>query len=210
METPDNRYLPAPPSGRRLAITTAGALVLPAEYGLDPLGTGHVLGLTKLFNADAPPDEPASVIIGDALKPTQAGPISRYAGEFKIDSRELTIGPYDYLEYKYRLEEGASMQYSWTSSLNLNHDFHGEQESGASKREQSFDKQTRRQDFGTLRAPFSGIHGWYWENPGAEPVTIKVTTAGFYTSAIEIRSDRSRKTHEVTPLANITMAPAAP
>ena len=51
------------PTRKRLAVATAIALavaalvlvaaVLPAEYGIDPLGTGKALGLTALFEADA-------------------------------------------------------------------------------------------------------------------------------------------------------------
>ena len=59
--------------------------------------------------------------------------------------------------------------------------------------EQSFDKAERREANGSFTAPFSGIHGWFWENPGADPVTVRLASAGFYTSAVEIRSDRSRQ-----------------
>ena len=33
---------------------------------------------------------------------------------------------------------------------------------------------------GSFTAPFSGIHGWYWENFGTTPVTIQLMSAGFY------------------------------
>ena len=37
-------------------------------------------------------------------------------------------------------------------------------------------------------APFSGIHGWYWENLGSGYVTIRLTTAGFYSEAQQARA----------------------
>ena len=75
------------------------------------------------------------------------------------------------------------------------HDMHGERAAGAAEgpAEESFDKQNRRQANGSLTAPFTGIHGWYWENPGAETITVRLTSAGYYTSAVEIRSDRTRR-----------------
>ena len=88
------------------------------------------------------------------------------------------------------------MLYSWTATAALRHDMHGERVAGATDGppEQSFDKQDRRQAHGSLTAPFAGIHGWYWENPGGETITIRLTSAGYYTSAVEIRSDRTRRT----------------
>jgi hypothetical protein len=120
---------------------------------------------------------------------------------------EIALAPYEYVEYKYQLEKGATMLYSWTASAPLLHDFHGERAAGAGEgpAEESFDKQNRRQVNGSLTAPFKGIHGWYWENPGAETITVRLTSAGYYTSAIEIRSDRTRRTHPLRPL--VTLAP---
>jgi len=54
----------------------------------------------------------------------------------------------------------------------------------------------------------------YWENPGGTPIKIHLTSAGFYTSAIEIHSNRTRYPHVLHPLvaapANGQSAPAAP
>ena len=36
---------------------------------------------------------------------------------------------------------------------------------------------------GSYVAPFTGIHGWYWENPGTEELIITLSTAGFYRDA---------------------------
>jgi len=71
---------------------------------------------------------------------------------------------------------------------------------------QSFDKQARRQVDGSFAAPFSGIHGWYWENPGGDTITVRVTTAGFYTSAHQFRYDGTRQPRAVRALATITPA----
>ena len=95
----------------------------------------------------------------------------------------------------------------WSASSSLLHDLHGEPDGGKPDAEQSFDKQSRRQGNGTLIAPFAGIHGWFWENPGAEKITIKLKTAGFYASALEIHSDRSRRVRPVTALGDVNVSP---
>ena len=211
--------LPAPPGLSRLAKTTAIALlvagvilvtlVLPAEFGIDPVGTGRRLGLTQI--ASPPIEVETARPAGAPLAPVQKGPLGEYPAEFALDVFEVTLEPYEYVEYKYRLEEGATLLYSWIASAPVTQDFHGERDGtgGAQPVEVSFDKQGRQRANGSFAAPFSGIHGWYWENPGGAPVTIRLTTSGFYTSAVEIRSDRTRRTHTLRPLATLQATPAA-
>lgn len=197
-------HMPDHPSLSTLARTTALALalagailvttVLPAEYGIDPVGTGRWLGLTAIA---APPLDPVEMTRskGAVLKPTANGPIGEYPGPFKLDVYEVVLQPYEYVEYKYQMEQGATMAYSWTATAPLVQDFHGDRAGGAADgapAEQSFDKRDRNAADGSFTAPFAGIHGWYWENAGGAPVTVRLTTTGFYSAAVEIRSDRTR------------------
>jgi hypothetical protein len=205
---PDKSLTLGPPSKQKLAMTTAVAIgvaaillftiVLPFEYGIDPLRTGAALGLKA---SSAPPEAISAPIGSTAYKPVQEGPIAYYAAAYQTDSTEFTLGPYEYVEYKYRLESGAAMLYSWKATGPVNHDFHGERDGNTeAKKEESFDKKNRREGHGTFTAPFSGIHGWYWENPGGETIKVALTSAGFYSSAVEFRFDRTRHPHELTPL----------
>jgi hypothetical protein len=221
MNTETQIQTPPPPSLAMLAKTTVVAvvvagvilitLVLPAEYAIDPLGTGRRLGLTEIASP-----KPAVVEVvkpaGGPMVPTQKGPIGEYPAEFKLDVAEIVLEPYEYVEYKYGLEKGATMLYSWQASAGVKHDFHGERGVDVTDNgpeEESFDKQDRQQSAGSYTAPFSGIHGWYWENPGGETIRIRLTTSGFYTSAVEIRSDRTRTPHTLRPLESLSAAPNA-
>jgi hypothetical protein len=151
------------------------AFVLPAEYGIDPLGTGRALGLLDLFGAkeedSAPPEAPPS------------DPPPRV---YKTESTSFTLRPSQAFEYKYRLEKDRGMVYAWKATAKVKYEFHGEPEDHRLK-VQSYEKQENDFASGTLTAPFTGIHGWYWENAGVRVVTITLTTAGFYTSANELR-----------------------
>lgn len=209
----------APPPSRStlakttgLAIVTAGALlvtiVLPAEYAIDPLGTGRWLGLTEIASPTLTPVEAVNSE-GAVLAPVQNGPLGEYPAAFNFDVFELELGPYEYIEYKYQLEQGATMLYSWTANAPLIHDFHGERTSAGGPAEESFDQQDRRQASGSFIAPFSGIHGWYWENPGGEPITVRLTASGFYSSALEIHSDRSRQPRAPRSLESLSPLPEA-
>ena len=174
------------PSPRKIAAAAVIALltaavvllvaVLPAEYGLDPLGTGRALGLLAL---------------------AQVRPIAPQSGEYRLDSAELLVHPSEWVEYTYRLEEGGSMLFSWQATGPVSYNFHSRPDGAPPGYAESFDQQETDQAHGTYMAPFSGIHGWYWENRGATELTITLTTAGFYSRAQEAR-DRISGFHELT------------
>ena len=179
------------------AVIVLVAFVMPAEYGIDPLGTGGALGLTAI---SSPALAPVPPLEGDTLAPVALGPIALYPGQYKFDARDIVLSPYEYVEFKYHLAEGATMLFAWRATGDVMHDFHGDREGAAADAAQSYDAAPRRQADGSFTAPFTGIHGWYWENPGGDEVTISLHTAGFYSTAYQFNSNRTRETHEVRAL----------
>lgn len=192
-------------TGRQIALASGSALivaavvlagaVLPAEFGIDPLGTGKASGLLALYDADVNPPKPSPA----------AAPRPRH---YRVDSRRLSLGPGQSFEFKYQLEQGAGMVYDWRADAPLKSEFHGEPFDRALK-VQSYEKREGNSGSGTLTAPFTGIHGWFWENAGSAPATITLDCAGFFSTAEEFRSsfDPIRKkdrvvqtTHEIKPL----------
>lgn len=180
--------------------------VLPAEFGIDPIGTGKALGLLALYDADANPAKP-----GD---PSPAAMPVR-PREYRVDTRTLPLGPGQAFEFKYRLDRGAGMVYAWSANARLEYEFHGEP-SDRNLKVQSYEKSEGDYASGTLTAAFAGIHGWYWENSGNTPVTITMTSAGFFTTAEEFRStfdpvrhkDRVvQTTHEIKPAREAPRTP---
>jgi hypothetical protein len=159
------------------AVLILFVAVLPAEYGIDPLGTGRLLGLTDLAAAST-------------------GAIERQPAAYKTSKATFELGPYQFVEFKYRLELGGSMVYSWKATGPVIYDFHSEPDGAPAGYAESFDKAQTEEGHGTYTAPFSGIHGWFWENPGNKLVTISLTTAGFYSEAIEF-SDNDKFNHPV-------------
>jgi hypothetical protein len=168
------------------ALLVAGLLlvtvVLPAEYAVDPLGTGARLGLLDLgitgqqvakLNADAASGgaSQGAIIVG------QDRP-------FTTDSVDFVLAPREGLEYKYRLEKGEALLYSWTATGPVNYELHAEPDGAPRGYAQSYEKKdATREASGTLTAPFPGIHGWFWENRTNAPVTVTLKSAGFYTLA---------------------------
>jgi hypothetical protein len=173
------------PSRTHIAMATGAAMavaalllvtaVLPAEYGVDPLGTGTALGLIDLFGAS---DAAAPPQVHDDGKPPPR--------VYKTESTSFTLRPSQAFEYKYRLEKDRGMVYAWKATAAVKYEFHGEPDDHRLK-VQSYDRQENDFASGTLTAPFTGIHGWYWENAGQRDLTITLTTSGFYTAAEELR-----------------------
>ena len=162
--------------------------VLPAEYGIDPLGTGAAMGLAGMSGAAAPPP----------IAPAAGGPITTRQLPFKVDAIELTIEPKRYVEYKYQLTEGATLLYSWRSTGPVDVDFHTEPAGKPPEASDSFERASAQTGArGSYRAPYAGLHGWYWENKGDRAVTITLQTAGFYSQARMFSDTGSSQAMEV-------------
>jgi len=160
-------------------------IVLPAEYGVDPLGTGKATGLINL--SQTPP-----------IVASEAGPLRPQPEDFKADTRQFGLLPYGgFVEYKYQLKAGATLLYKWTSTADVNFDMHTEPAGKPPEASDSFERGAAREGRGSYTAPYDGIHGWYFENKGETPVTITVTTAGFYSASKEFRDDGTEVDHAV-------------
>jgi hypothetical protein len=181
----------------RLALATAGAIlvagvilmvaILPAEYGVDPLGTGNLLGLTSIAQAEsaAEEDSAAAASSGTELEPVRPGANTAQTVPLKQDTVTFTLGPREGMEYKYRMEKGASFVYRWTSTGKVNFDFHGEPEGAPKGYAESYQMGEGERASGSFFAPTPGIHGWFWENLTDKPITVTLSSTGFYASGIE-------------------------
>jgi hypothetical protein len=182
---------PPPPSAGRLMKATVVALivaaivlviaVLPAEYGIDPLGVGRATGLTALFEAGADIEEEAAPV---AVAPGLDGPLFPQLYNYREDARQFTVAPGTGMEFKYDLEEGATLLYSWKASGFVDYDFHTEPEGKPREASDSFDQGTASQKRGAYTAPYDGIHGWWFENKSNRDITVTLETAGFYDEAM--------------------------
>ncbi|SHN43500.1 hypothetical protein SAMN05192549_11738 [Duganella sacchari] len=183
--------------GALVAIGVAGLLlvtaVLPAEYGIDPTGAGKALGLTQLH-------QPASALAAAPgmpdLQGTTKGSTVSAKGEvrqmtiasaqdaaYRTDVMEIVLPPKKGLEVKTHLAKGATLIYSWKTKNGelVNHEFHGEPvDAGKDEFESFIVGKGVSESRGSLIAPFTGVHGWYWKNLSAAPVTIVLNASGFY------------------------------
>jgi hypothetical protein len=167
------------PSRRQLLIGTlvaflvAGILlitvILPAEYDVDPIGAGRVLGLSEM-----------------GTESDQVSAKLMHAHERKYLSGRVIISlkAGEGLEYKATLPEGEPLLYSWTVAGGpVYFEFHGEPTEGEWPKDYYRSYQIKDQstgEHGSFVAPFTGMHGWYWKNLSSEPATITLEASGYY------------------------------
>lgn len=151
-----------------LAIVILITAVLPAEYGIDPLGLGKKMGLTALA---APAEETNKAIMADC----------EGAGSIREDVVKLLVPAHSGLEYKFYLEKNAALTYSWkTDAGQMYFDFHGEPKGDTTGYFKSYKEETSSQDEGSKNMPFAGSHGWYWKNESNSSITVYLETKGEY------------------------------
>lgn len=177
------------PSRRRLLLSTGIALiaacailvtvVLPAEYGIDPLGTGRVLGLTAMSGS---PATPASVPTPEVMH--------EHTRKFYSGRVEIAVQAREELEYKATLARGEPLLYTWrVQGGPVYFEFHGEPTEGEWPEDfyQSYQiKESSEGEQGSFVAPFTGQHGWYWRNLSDQPATITLEAIGYYSKLARI------------------------
>ena len=184
---PRSRILQATLLAAGVAVLLLVTAVLPAEYGIDPTGIGHRLGLTALAGVE----EPAPV--APAPMPSAGAPESKLA--LQSDTYEVELRPFEGVEYKYRLEKGAAIVYEWEAAGVVHFEFHGEPDGAPARYFDSYLKGEAREGRGAFTAEKAGIHGWFWENKSAGRVKVALRASGFFAAATEYRDgERVKRT----------------
>ncbi len=173
MNTPfrDRKVLIASGGALLLAVALLLTIVLPAEYGWDPLGSGAALGVLGLAH-----ESDASLVSQNKT--------------WRNDRIVFQLAPMEALEYKYRLAAGATMLFEWRADDKVLFDMHGQPDGAAPGYARSFAKARGTYGSGSYSAAFPGLHGWYWQNRGQRDVTVTLETSGFFSEAVEMRDGR--------------------
>ncbi len=182
-----------------IALVIAGlillTLVLPAEYGIDPTGIGKRLGVYAMSSAETSTTEttvgetsPAAAAVIAVPAPTAGGEgalhnqyVTQILTPFRSEAMSVTLAPNKGAEIKARMHKGEQFAFNWTTDRGeLEFDMHGEVIDAAKDEFTSYWLADAPSAAGIFTAPFDGVHGWYWQNNGSEPITVTVTVSGFY------------------------------
>ena len=161
------------------AVIVLVTAVLPAEYGVDPLGTGRALGLLNLFNAAPPP-----------ITAAEGGPVVPQNTGYRTDSRQIVVPSLGSIEFKYQLAKGAAMVYTWQATAPVDFDFHTEPAGLPASASETFERGEAAVKQGSYTAPYDGIHGWYWENLYDTDVVVTLEAAGFFSEGRLFRANQ--------------------
>jgi hypothetical protein len=159
-----------------IAIVVLVVFVLPAEYAIDPTGIGRALGLLR-------PTGTVAIIAPTAGNVTPGQPVIREVAAYRTDELTVTLATAESVEIKAFMGRGRRFVFSWTAEGGpINVDMHSEPTAPAADGNYAsyWKEDDQTGGHGAFEAPFDGMHGWYWQNLGAEPVTIRLKTAGYY------------------------------
>lgn len=184
-----------------IGIVVFVTAVLPAEYGSDPLGTGKLFGLIRLYNfqyhqATIAIETPASPLLTIAdlgsdpsvAMPKEANnpaPAKQY--EERQDSVTVRVPAGKGLEFKMNVLKYGKVKYEWVTDHGvLFTDFHGEvkEEHPDPNKDEYFQSYTEAYSnniIGTFLAPYEGRHGWYFKNKSKTDIVVSIKLKGQYT-----------------------------
>ena len=183
-------HLPKPPSNKSITLAIGGALtigllvlfaaILPAEFGIDPIGIGKLTGLTDLSRSENPFEEQLEY--------------------HRSDYVEFELGPFQSVEYKYTMDLDAPLVFTWVANDEVYYDMHAEPAGLGEEFAESFEQGNDVSRTGSFHAPFTGIHGWFWENRGGRTINVKLYASGFFLDSTVFRDggDYSRIIDPVT------------
>lgn len=202
-QAPANRRNPLKATFAAVAVALALLVVavLPAEYGIDPTGIGQRLGLTSLNQ----PGSTRTLVISDVTGgnegfrevelPDDGEPVplpnpnvyqqaDTAPGQQEIIV-EIPAGKAT--EIKLLLQVGKMVLFDWRveGTPGLYVDFHGHEQGDTEYWVRYREQEEGIGGAGSLVAPFSGEHGWYFLNYELTPVTVTLRVTGYYDEIIE-------------------------
>lgn len=180
----------APPPNRKLligggvAVVAAAAIVvgfvLPAEFGIDPTGIGKatgVLAIAEPVNEEYERGKKRTGVL--TLSETPLEPLPGAS-----DHYEITLPAYQSIEMKYEIAEGEAIVFDWRATAPVHVDMHAHPYDGGTALTESYTiEDAVSGQSGRYVAPFTGIHGWYWQNRSLGDVTVTVDASGAMTGS---------------------------
>ncbi|MBO9436695.1 transmembrane anchor protein [Ruegeria sp. R13_0] len=173
------------------AVAILVAVVLPAEYGIDPTGAGRMFGLAEMGEIKqelADEAEQDQQLHGadqsSSLWDNVFGLFfsTAHAQEAWQDTITFTLEPGEFTEIKATMEEGATLFYAWVAEGGrVNFDLHAH----AGDQNVTYEKgRGQNEGEGSFETPFAGDHGWFWRNRDDEPVTVTLNLNGAYSGIV--------------------------
>ena len=135
--------------------------------------------LTPLPEAVAEPG-PAVPEIAEPAEPEVVAAVPAWR-----DEMVFTLAPTEAKEIKLVMAAGDVATFEWVSEGGgVNYTQHGDD--GGANEVRFEDGRAAPGQEGTMTAPFTGKHGWFWRNRGDAPITVTLRTGGAYSQMVEV------------------------
>lgn len=189
-----------------LAIALLFVAVLPAEFGNDPTGFGAKMGLVALASdttdVSAQPYERVLEFnveeydsSAERIERSIKGLVTLENTPFKNETIMIVVEDLGEVEHKFIMREGMSFVYSWkvkdVKGDGVYFDFHGHPQASDVENypedfEMAYSKSEGKSQSGSFRAPFGGLHGFYFMNLEEGPIVIELNVSGYYKEHKEV------------------------
>ncbi len=185
-----------------IGVVVLVTAVFPAEYGIDPVGTGKLFGFSKLYQnneevIEVKKDAPTSILNFEKIKMEKVGspanvpkpieannppPVTQFVE--REDTIEVIVPAGKGIEYKIKMLKYGSTKYEWATDAGIVYiDFHGEVKQDNPPKNVFYESYTLAYSnnmAGTFTAPFEGKHGWYFRNDEKKDITVTIRLKGQY------------------------------
>ena len=180
--------------------------ILPAEFGYDPTGLGAQSGLMALAQeATEVSQQPFEKVMefnvedydssAERIERTITGLVTLEDAPFHTETIVIELEDLGEVEHKFIMREGMNFVYSWevkdAVGDGVYYDFHGHPQSADVEAfpdgfEMAYSKSEGAQQSGSFRAPFDGLHGFYFMNLEEGPITIELNVTGYFDDNQEV------------------------
>jgi len=191
-----NAAIPEQASAARIWKATAAALLVsgvilvtviwPIAFDIGPLSSGQRTDPVEVSDESNVSTELEEIMAGD-LSAAPAGAQKSQSEPFRSETVDIAMAAFEEVEFKAHMNKGDTLLYSWKSPEPVYVDMHGEPltypDDNAIRYEAADGVQSGH---GSVTAPFSGMHGWYWLNISDEAIVIELEVSGYYERLEEV------------------------
>lgn len=193
-----------------IAAATAAVIlvtiVLPSEYGIDPTGIGRMLKLAEMgeikqqLAKEAEIDRQNDLRKNSSNENSSKGMLDQMLGLVVTSAHahsnhddtsmenwsgqvSIVLAPGEGKEVKLVMEKDAEAKFLWEAKGGVvNFDLHGD----GGQNNISYEKgRAVSGKEGTIKAAFTGNHGWFWRNRTKNDVTVRLSVHGDYSEILK-------------------------
>jgi hypothetical protein len=101
-------------------------------------------------------------------------------GPYRSENVQVVLQPTERTEIKAVMQQDQVLMYQWVSSAPVYVDFHGHDPDDDSYWYRYREQEQGMNSFGSLVAPVSGEHGWYYRNDTDAEIVIDLRVSGYF------------------------------